>query len=533
MSRFDVSDYYMSCLDDTSTNRHARADRHVRGAAGLALSGIVAAGFVLRLYRLDAQSVWYDEAFTIAQSAKPLGELFAALVLEGGRHPPLHYWLLHGWFDVTGVGAMQARLLSVVFGTLSIPTLYLLARRFTDVATALCAALLLAVSQMAVYFSQEARSYMTAQFLAIVAAYAFVALLARPTYASTAAFAAAVLALMATHYYGAATLLALGIYWFLYRRDYSPLVLRRLVLATGLAALAYAPWPLALRSSAEARPERMFQERDVSEQPSLLAPAMALNRFNSGKLTSMEAPSSPATVALGLGLFTLPILAATWLAFRRLPGRREPTTPSDAAAWLAWRGLVLGGLLTATPVALAMAVGALGATFNYRHYSFAVPSYYLAVAIAWQICFRRRVVRAGWLVAALAMSAVALRASYSVPTKPDYRAALEPMATAYLAGDCVVIRPNIWHDAMHLAWDVYYRDRGSPRAVPFDALPSGLTGCDRLWVVWDTTWWMNRDEAERIRTAQVLAALPPAFSLTAAYPHPALDVRLYRREPEP
>lgn len=518
----------MSCLPDTSTNRHARADGHL-----LALSGIVATGLVLRLYRLDAQSVWYDEAFTIAQSAKPLGGLFAALVLEGGRHPPLHYWLLHGWFDLTGVGAGEARLLSVVFGTLSIPALYLLARRFTDVATALCAALLLAVSQIAIYFSQEARAYMAAQFLAIVAAHAFVALLARPTFTGTVAFAAAALALMATHYYGAATLLALGIYWFLYRRDYSPLVPRRLVLATGLAALAYAPWPLALQSSAEARPERMFQERDVSEQPSLLAPVMALNRFNSGKLTSVEAPSSPAAVALGLGLFTAPLLAATWIALRRRPAGPDPNTPRDAAAWLAWQGMVLGALLTALPVALAMLFGMLGAPFNYRHYSFAVPGYYLAVAIAWQICFPRRAVRAGWLVAALAMSAVAMRASYGVPTKPDYRAGLAPMAAAYLAGDCVVTRPNIWHDAMHLAWDVYYRDRGWPRAVPFDALPAGLNGCARLWVVWDTTWWMNRDEAERARTAQVLTALPPAFALTAGYPHPALDLRLYRRVTAP
>jgi 4-amino-4-deoxy-L-arabinose transferase-like glycosyltransferase len=522
----------MSWLPGTSTNQPAGADAHSRVAAVLALSGIVAAGLVLRLYRLDAQSVWYDEAFTIAQSAKSLGGLFAALVLEGGRHPPLHYWLLHGWFALTGIGAMEARLLSVVFGTLSIPALYLLARRFTDVATALCAALLLAVSQIAIYFSQEARSYMAAQFLAIGAAHAFVALLAQPTFARTAAFAAAALVLMATHYYGAATLLALGIYWCLFRRDYSPLVWRRLVLATGLAAFAYAPWPLALRSSAEARPERMFQERDVSEQPSLLAPAMALNRFNNGKLTSVEAPSSPATVALGLGLFTLPLLAATWVTFRRLPGRSDVRTLRDASAWRTWQGLVLCGLLTALPLALAMLLGVLGAPFNYRHYSFAVPSYYLAVAIAWQICFPRRVVRAAWLVAALAMSAVALRASYSAPTKPDYRAALAPMATAYLAGDCVVVRPNIWHDEMHLAWDAYYRDRGSPRAVPFDALPAGLTGCDRLWVVWDTTWWMNRDEPERMRTAQVLATLPPVFSLTAAYPHPALDVRLYRRGSE-
>ncbi|HUU36076.1 MAG TPA: glycosyltransferase family 39 protein [Vicinamibacterales bacterium] len=523
----------MTTLDASEAAGAAPEDeRSVPVPAGVALAAIVLAGLALRLYHLDAQSVWYDEAFTIAQSGKPLGALFAALVAEGGRHPPLHYWLLHGWFGLTGFGAQPARLLSVVFGTLSLPVLYFLARRFAGTSTALAAVLLLAVSQMAVYFSQEARSYMAAQFLALVTAYAFVGLLSRPTLARTAAFAAAALALLATHYYGAATLVALGLYWLLFRRDYSPLVPGRLVLAAGLAGLLYAPWPLALRSSAEARPERIFQERDESEQPSILAPAMALNRFNNGKLTSVEAPSSPWSVALGLGIFTVPILAAFWTV-RRRPTAPGPATPSDAAARRRLHGLVLGGLLAALPVALAMAFGVLGATFNYRHYSFAVPGYYLAVAIAWQICFPGRALRGGWLVAALAWSAVALSANYRVPTKPDYRAALAPMAAAYRAGDCVVTRPNIWHDAMHLAWDVYYRDRGSPRVVPFAALPGGLVGCERLWVVWDSTWWMNRDAAERARTAQVLAALAPAFALSEAHPHPAIDVRLYRRNRAP
>ncbi len=496
--------------------------------AGLVLAGIIAAGLGLRLFHLDAQSVWYDEAFTIVQSGKPLDRLLAALVAEGGRHPPLHYWLLHGWFGVTGYGAYQARLLSAVFGTLAIPALYLLARRFAGPATALCAALLLAVSQMAVYFSQEARSYMAAQCLAVLAACAFMWLLARPTLARTVVFAMAALALLATHYYGVATLLALGLYWVTFRRASSPLVGRRLVLAGALAAVCYAPWPLALRSSAEARPGRVFQDRDVSEQPSLLAPVMALNRFNSGKLTSVEAPSSAGSVALGLMLFTVPVAAAFWIAGRRRFASRS-VVPPEANAPGALEGLVLGTLLAALPVALAMAAGWFGATFNYRHYSFAVPGYYLAVALAWQVCFTRRAVRAGWIAAVLALSAVALRASYTVPTKPDYRAALAPMAAAVTAGDCVVTLPNIWRDEMHLAWDVYYRDRAQPTPVAFAALGAVPDACGRLWVVWDTTWWMNRDQGERARTTQALAAPPPGFTLTAAYPHDALDVRLYQR----
>ncbi len=511
--------------DETRAKRRIRPAGAGR-AAGLALTAIVLAGLALRLYRLDAQSVWYDESFTIAHSVKPWGALFDALVLEGGRHPPLHYWLLHGWFALTGFGASEARLLSAVLGTLSIPLLYGLARRVADRPTALCAALLLAVSQIAVYFSQEARAYMAAQFLSLVAAVTFMALLARPTLLRTAAFAAATLLLLATHYYGAATVMALGLYWLLFRRCYSPLVLRRLALAAGLAAAAYAPWPLALQSSPEARPERMFRARDVSERPSLLAPVMAVNRFNNGKLESVEGPSSAATVALGLAIFTVPIVVA--VAVTSVSG--ATAGPATGAALLARQGLVLGCLLAALPVAMAMLFGGLGATFNYRHYSFAVPGYYLAVAVAWQICFQRRAARAAWLAVALGWSAVALRANYTVPTKPDYRAALAPLADASRRGDCAVVRPAIWNDAMPLPWDVYYRDRERPRAVPLAALPEGLAGCDRLWVIADRTWWMNRDEPGE-PAARVLAALPAAFALVSESRHPALELRLYRRVP--
>ena len=504
---------------------------------GIALCLIVLLGLALRVYRVNAQSVWYDEAFTVAHSVKPLGELFQVLLREGGRHPPLHYWLLHVWFGIVGFGAVEARLVSVICGTLSMPLLYVLARRFTDAATSLCAALLLSVSQIAIYFSQEARAYMAAQCLSLLAACAFTSLLKRPTFARTAVFGTVSLALLATHYYGIATLAALGLYWVAFRRDYSPVVFRRLVIAAGVTAAVYAPWPLALRSSAEAQPGQVFQERDSSERPGLLSPVMAVNRFNNGKLASVETESPAWSVALGLGIFTLPLAAALWLGGTRRDARSAveasplgaARTGSPDAPRRRLQGLVLGCLLAAVPVGVAMLAGALGATFNYRHFSFAVPGYYLAVAIGWQVCFRRPSLRAAWLVAALALSAFALRANYFAPTKPDYRAALAPLAAGYQAGDCAVNRPGIWHDSMHLAWEVYYRDRGSPTTVAFDSLPAGLAGCERLWFVWDTTWWMNHDAEERARTTAMEAELRADFDLLEEGHHPAVDLRLFRR----
>lgn len=493
--------------------------------AAVGLSLLTAAALALRLYRLDAQSVWYDESFAIAQAVKPWGALVDALVLEGGRHPPLHYGLLHGWFGVVGFGAFQARLLSALAGAAAVPLLYVVARRLVTRPQALCAAVLLTVSQIAVYFSQEARAYGLAQPLSLLTAWAFLVLLARPTMVRALGLAAALLALLGTHYYGLGTIAALVVYWWLFPGTNGRLVWRHLLLAGVVTLVAYAPWPLALRHSAEAQPGRIFRERDVSERPTVQAPLMALHRFNNGKLTSVEAESSLASVLAGVVVFTLPVLGALWL---RWPSRRhtEPTAPGASGEWQA---LILGGLLAAAPVALAIVVGLAGATFNYRHYSFAVPGYCLAVAVAWGVCFTQRATRLIWLAVALALSAVALRAVYTVPTKPDYRAALAGMAAATRDGDCAVVRPDIWKDALPLPWDIYYRDRPRPTVVPFAALPDALANCSRVWVLWDRTWWMNYDEASRVAIAALMTAPPPGFVPDDASRHPALEWRRYRR----
>lgn len=360
---------------------------------GIALSLCALLGAALRLYRLDAQSVWYDEAFTVAHSLEPLPDLVDVL-LRDAVHPPLHYLIVHAWLGLSGGGAWEARLVSAIVGTLSIPALYLLARRFTDAATSASAALLLAVSQITIYFSQEARPYMVAQFLSLLAAGAFLWLLRRPSFGRTAVFAAASLALMATHYYGIATLAALGLYWLMFRREYSPLVLRSILVAAALVVVAYLPWLLALGGGRVPRQDVFRAAWDTPQRPGLLAPMMALNRFNNGKLDSIEGESPAATVVLGLGIFTLPIVATFWLR----GGRARDAATSRRRV----QGAVLGCLLAGMPVAFAILLGASGAIFNYRHFSFAVPGYYLAVAIGWRVCFRHPVARSVWMVAAFA-----------------------------------------------------------------------------------------------------------------------------------
>jgi len=136
-----------------------------------AVIGLLA--LALRLYRVGVESVGYDEAFSLSFAAEPLPRMMQDLIRDF-VHPPLHYLVLTAWMKVFGFGVMQARLLSVVCGTLAVIVLYALTGRLFGRMTAAVAALLLAISELGVIFSQEARPYAQFLLLFLCSSYLFV-----------------------------------------------------------------------------------------------------------------------------------------------------------------------------------------------------------------------------------------------------------------------------------------------------------------------------------------------------------------------
>jgi len=74
-------------------------------------------------------------------------------------HPPFYYLVLHLWIALLGASPLALRLLSVLAGTAAVPLLYWSGRRLAGDKGGLAAALLLALSPFAVYYSQEVRMY--------------------------------------------------------------------------------------------------------------------------------------------------------------------------------------------------------------------------------------------------------------------------------------------------------------------------------------------------------------------------------------
>jgi uncharacterized membrane protein len=80
-------------------------------------------------------------------------------------HPPLYFWLLHYWRLISGDSEFGLRLLSVMFGLLTIAAAYLLGKRINGRFTGLLAALFMTISRFDISWSQEMRMYALAALL--------------------------------------------------------------------------------------------------------------------------------------------------------------------------------------------------------------------------------------------------------------------------------------------------------------------------------------------------------------------------------
>jgi 4-amino-4-deoxy-L-arabinose transferase-like glycosyltransferase len=212
----------------------------------------------LRLFLLDGQSLWYDEGVSAHMTSRTFAEIATATSVD--IHPPLYYWLLSIWAVPFGQGELALRGLSVVLGTLMVAATWGFGRMLAGPAVGLAAAALLAVSPLAVQYSQEVRMYALAGLLAATSSWAGLALLRalldeaagqRRLMLLVVSYALLAAALLYTHYYGALVVAA--------QQGYAALVVLvtrrwRIVpywaLASGIAALLFLPWlSVALRQT--------------------------------------------------------------------------------------------------------------------------------------------------------------------------------------------------------------------------------------------------------------------------------------------
>lgn len=135
---------------------------------GFLLLLIVALAAALRCATLSFQSLWLDEGYTLVEAGRPWGELLAAL-FDPRQGYPLYILTMKAWSMALGTGEAALRWPSAAAGVCAVPLFYVLGRRLFGRSVGLLAGLLLALSPLAVWYSQEAKAYAPALLLILAA----------------------------------------------------------------------------------------------------------------------------------------------------------------------------------------------------------------------------------------------------------------------------------------------------------------------------------------------------------------------------
>jgi mannosyltransferase len=130
---------------------------------------LVLLAFSLYVFRLDYQSLWYDEGFSVYLARMNLGEITARTAND--IHPPLYYYLLHFWIRLAGDAEFSLRFLSAIFGVLTVPLIWAAGKRLLGETTGVLTAGLVALSPLFLWYSQEARMYTLVTFLCLLSTY--------------------------------------------------------------------------------------------------------------------------------------------------------------------------------------------------------------------------------------------------------------------------------------------------------------------------------------------------------------------------
>jgi uncharacterized membrane protein len=218
----------------------------------LAIAGfvsVVVLGAAVRISHLNHLSLWLDEGFTALYSQQTWRSV-AGVNGFYSPHPPLFFTLVKV-SDLFVSNQLAGRLIAVVAGIATIPVFYLLIAKVLDRRAAFVSSLVLALSPIHLYYSQEARMYSLVVFLIAVSYYALISYHQQPRWTWAALYGvAACLALWVDYsstYALAPQAVLILVQFYRHRRAAAPLFI-----AGVCAVAAYLPWIPQVLSSIDA-----------------------------------------------------------------------------------------------------------------------------------------------------------------------------------------------------------------------------------------------------------------------------------------
>jgi 4-amino-4-deoxy-L-arabinose transferase-like glycosyltransferase len=413
-----------------------------------ALVALLLIAFGLRVYHLDAQSLWSDEGLSLYRARLTLGENLSNIIVvppdvpTRDTNPPLYFIALSGLRAIAGEGEYALRFLSVMLGVLTVPLLYVTGRRLFSPLAGMLAAALGAFSPFFIWYAQEARMYAALVVLSLASVYTLLRAI-EPTaphaWRRWSLWMLVTAAALYTHFTAFFLLpfeglLILAVVWRRRRRWV-------LVAACGLIVLAL-PIGLYGWSRGQSGVEPSFGFRPLHSLVEELSSTFSVGRTNETFQPLWAV--LPSVVLLGIG-------SVVGLIKQR-------------------RSMVIAGLYLLVPLLGFYAVTFVRPLFSgARHLILIAPPFYLMVAYGLAVIWQRvRLAGVVALVVVLIIMGAWLNVQFTDPAylKDDIRTAACTVAASATPEDVVIV-----HDAISsYVFDYYYRRCGGP--APWKIIPT-------------------------------------------------------------
>ena len=438
--------------------------------------GVAALAAALRWFRIDAQSLWYDEGISAHQLTRSFPDILRAAALDS--HPPLFYLTLKAWGEAFGSSEIALRSLSVVWGVAAVVLVGLIGRRLFGGLTGTLAALLLAAAPLSVYYSQEVRMYAQVTALGLLAVYAY-------TRRNYWLYALAGLATLYSQYLGIALLVALNVHALIWWRTRPGREWLAWLAANAVVALGFLPWlPTFI--------EQQGHPLNTSARTVEGLIVETLEAYGGG------VAHGEVFLRAGVLIVALALIGATPLLAGRRTRNPEPgTRNSEPGTRNSERGTrnpepgTLALLVWLMPLALVLALGLRAGLFEVRYLLLGMPGLMLLAGLGIVVLARRPLFATGLTMVALVPFAVGLSAQYFDPSleRDDYRGLVARIEQEARPTDAVVL---VAENQVEI-FGYYYRGSlpliGLPAQRPMDAqdtlrrLEAIRSQHERIWLV--------------------------------------------------
>ncbi len=378
------------------------------------VSAILILATLIRVWNLGAESAWIDEAYSIALAEHPI-----PLIIQGAaadQHPPLYYLLLHFWMQLaSGVGYVRA--LSVLLGLVNVAQIMLFGYRLGGVYIGLVSGLLIAISPMHVWYSQEVRMYILLLVLTTTSSTSLWWALRDQRLSAWISYTSFTILALYTHYFAFFVILFQAVWvlsWFIQGK--STRNLWKWMVSMTISALCFLPWlPTAVNQA-------QFHTMTWIESPTL-----AVLRDTFLRLLFGIAVLSLPDIILWIVLFGV-VAVLVWALRVSKPFDPQSVNPTFyAATW---------GLLPFIAISL---VSLIYPIYQFKQYLITVTPFLLLYALVTKILSRSmRIVSLAIILLASSASLVYQQVDLS---KDDWKGAAEYISSNAVEGDVLYGNP--------------------------------------------------------------------------------------------